>query len=162
MKAWPPSQRGYLLIDLLIGLAVLGLLTIGVSTTLFQSVGVQRAHTDVAAARNELRKALGWFAEDVKMASNTGLVDGAPPIASASFTWTDKYGGASTTHTASYALVSGRLIRTYDASTHTVAYDVASLSFSRSASALTLQLEVNAAQGATETESLTAVMRVPQ
>lgn len=162
MKARPSSQRGYLLIDLLIGLAVLALLTIGVGTTLFQSVGVQRAHTDAAAARNELRKALGWFAEDVKMASSADLVDGAPPVASATFTWTDKFGAASTAHSASYALVSGRLLRTYDATTHTVAHDVASLSFSRSASAVTLQLQVSSVLADPQTASLTVVMRVLQ
>ena len=74
------------------------------------------------------------------------LVDAAPAVSCAALSpapcvtldWTDEYGGAGTSHSASYALAGRVLSRTYDGATHAVARNVDEAEFSLSGSLITV------------------------
>ena len=126
---------------------------------MFQALRTEAIVTDDGLAVNGLRKGLSWFSDDVKMALSSDLTDGAPAVSSVIFTWSDEYLAAGTAHTASYTIASGKLVRSYDGQSHTVANNVVSASFSRSGRSATASVEVNAAAGETRTQSATSVMR---
>ena len=157
MKLWR-SEQGFTLVELLVGVGILTVTMSTIGTSLFQALGTQQGVIDDGRAIGELRKGLSWFAEDLRKASSTDLMDGASAVSSATFMWTDKYNDAGTDHTSGYNLVATDLLRTYNGSTHTVARRVVSASFSRSGSKITLQLEIDAGAGTTRTHSLSPTL----
>jgi hypothetical protein len=66
------------------------------------------------------------------MGQSTGLVDGAGPVNTASFSWTDYFQEGAVPHTASYAVTNGDLVRTYDGLSTVIGRNVGTISFSRS------------------------------
>ena len=157
-KLWR-SQRGFTLVEVLVGVGILGIIMGTIGAALFQALGTQAEVRDDGHAIDELRRGLAWIAQDVKMANSTNLEDGASAVPTVTLTWTDNFNDAGASHTSSYALVEDRLVRTYDGSGHVVGRRVVSVSFSRSGSTVTAQFEVDAGEGTTRTLSVRTVMR---
>lgn len=153
------GQRGFTVVEVIVSVAILSMVMATLGTAIFQALGTERIVVDDGLAINELRKGLSYFSEDVKMTKTTNLEDGGAPVSSCTLSWTDEFQDAQTPHTSSYALVDDRLVRSYDGSEHTVAHRAVSVSFSRSGQTLSIQLETDAAPGATRTLSVSAVMR---
>jgi len=153
------DSRGFTLVEVLVGVGILTIVMSTIGTAMFQALGTQKGVVDDGLAINELWKGLSWFAEDVKMAQNTDLVDGAPAVASVTFTWTDEFNDAGVSHTSSYALVDDMLVRTYDGNAHTVARRAISAAFSLSNRTVIAQFEVDAGAGTIRTLSLKTLMR---
>lgn len=156
------GQAGFTLIEMIVGISIMGFIVSGIGTTIFQSLSTTRGVVRDGQAINELRKGLAWFSADVKMAKTTNLIDGAPASSSVTFNWTDEYGGVGTAHTLSYTLSSGRLIRTLDGIAYTVAAKVNSASFTRSGQVITAQVQVDAGTGKTRTLSVDSVVRTTE
>jgi hypothetical protein len=140
-------------------MSILSIVSGAIGPSIFHALGTTRGVVREGVATSELRRGLSWLAEDSKMATTTSLVDGAAPVSNVTFSWTDKYQGAGIAHTSSYAMVSGRLVRTYDGSSHTVAQGVVSLAFSRSGQSVIAAVEVTSNISATRTLSVQSVMR---
>ena len=156
------EAEGFTLVEMLVGITLLTIVMSTIGTSSFQALKTQQRISEDGLAVNELRKGLGWFAEDAKMATSTNLTDGAPATTTVTMSWRDYFNVTSTTgvlHTASYALNGDRLERTYDSSTHTVARDVVTALFSLGSTTVTAQIEVNAEPGTTRTLSVDSVMR---
>lgn len=147
---------GFTLVEVLAATGILGI-TLGlVGTGVFQAVGFERTWRDDVGATRTWRHAASVFAGDAMNAETTDLVDGALPVASVTFTWTDVQGVG---HTVTYQQVGDVLRRDFDGQQMTVARRVVSVGFSLSGRMLTFDLEVEAAQGATEGMSLQTYLR---
>ena len=159
MRRWWNRQGGFTLAEMLVGLSILAVVTSSLGTAMFHSLGTQQRVIDDGRAINEIRKGLGWIAEDVKMAQSTDLVDGGPASSSATFTWTDEFSGAGASHSSAYALTNGDLVRTYDGASHPIARWVVSASFSLVNRTVTAQVETKAKPDGNRTASVKTVMR---
>ena len=159
MRRFLRSERGFTLAEILVEVGILTIFLGTIGGALYQAMGSQRGITDDGMAIFEQRKALSWFSGDAKMAKTTTLVDGAQPVSSVSFSWTDQYQGAGTAHTASYLVVGDTLVRTYDGQSHVVAQGVVSASFSLAGQVPTIQLVVTAKPGTTRPLSTSAFIR---
>ncbi len=156
------KQRGFTLIELMVGIGIMSLVVGGIGSTVFYSVGTGRNVVKDGQAINELRKGFSWFSSDAKMAKTTSLIDGAGAVTSATFDWTDEYEDAGTPHTISYALTGSRLVRTMDGVGYPVASNVTSVEFTRSGQVVTVQATVNTGSGVATTLSVSSLMRVNQ
>ena len=158
LKSFLHDSRGFTLPEVLVSMGILTVVMSTIGIALFQALDTQTGIVDDGLAINELRKGFSWFAEDVKMARSADLVDGVP-APTVTLTWTDEFNDVGVDHTASYAGVGDRLVRTYDDNAHTVAHRVVSVAFTLSNRSITAQLEVEAEPGATRTLSVKGVMR---
>ena len=160
------DTRGFTLVEMLVGITLLSI-TMGIlGSALFQALGTQSSVVDDGLAINELRKGFSWFAGDVKMATTTDLVLGAPATSSVALSWKDQFNDLDITHTSTYALDVGdrRLVRTYTSNatstSQTIAHRVVSVSFFlNGTSTVVAEVEVDARPGATRTLSLSTMMR---
>lgn len=101
------------------------------------------------------------IAGDAMNAQATDLVDGAEPVSSATLTWTDEDENENT-HSASYSLVEGEVLRTHNGITTTIARRVVSVGFSRSGQTLKFTFTVATPDGGTETKSIEVYARLLQ
>ncbi len=147
------------MVEMLVGVSLMTIIMSTIGAAMFLAMGTEKEIIDDGRAINEIRNGLGWIAGDVKMAKGVDLMDGAPAAPSATFTWTDQFNDTGVTHTASYALVDDRLVRTYDGNAHTVAHRVVSVGFTLSSRTVTTLIEVNAEPGTTRALSVKTVMR---
>lgn len=134
------SQRGFTLVEVVVGTGILSLVTTLMSTGMFQAVTMTTKIGGAYQARFATGTAASWTARDVPMAQSTDLEDGAPPVAGATFTWTDQFGGVQTSHSLTYSLSGGDLLRTYDGSTSVIGRQVSSVGFSRSGRLITVTM----------------------
>lgn len=151
------DSGGLTLVELLV---VVGIMTTAVGMVgsgIFQSLGIERSWRADAVATREWRHAYSWFASDALNAESTDLIDGQPPVASVTMTWTD---GDGALHTSRYLLVGTRLVREIDGTVSTVAAHALSASFSLSAKVLTFDLALAAAQGAPRGHTLVTYLRM--
>ena len=161
--SWLIGQaEGFTLVEMLVGITLLTIVMSTIGTSSFQALKTQQRVTEDGLAINELRKGLGWFAEDAKMATSTSLTDGDPPTTTITMSWRDYFNatsGSAVLHTASYALNGDRLERTYDSNTHTVPRGVVEALFSLASTTVTAQIKVDADFSDTRTLSVDSVMR---
>ena len=88
-----------------------------------------------------MRNTMEWLSRDIQMAKTTTLVDEALPVsAPVTLSWTDEFGGTTTSHSATYDLVGTDIRRTYDGATHTVGRNVTSVTFSLQGRLITVDL----------------------
>ena len=156
------GAEGFTLVEMLVGITLLTIVMSTIGTSSFQALKVQQGVSQDGLAINELRKGLGWFAEDAKMATSTNLTDGAPAATTVTMSWRDYFNatsGSAVLHSAKYELKGDRLERTYDGNTHIVARDVVAALFSLASTTVTAQIEVNAQPDTTRTLSVDSVMR---
>ena len=125
------SQQGFTLVETLVALGItlsIGAVLVG---TLHQMSNFTSRSSAQVAVIADVGTAFQWLSYDMKMANTTDLVDMASPVSSLILNWTDKYDGASITHSAAYSKVGTELRRTEDGvNTHTVARNVTSVDFS--------------------------------
>ncbi len=159
LRSFFQGSRGFSLAEVLVVVGVITIIMGTIGTALFQSLKTETVVRADGLAINELRKGLSWIAEDIKMAKSTNLVNGGPATSTATLTWTDEFADVGTSHSSTYALVSDRLVRTYDGNSHTVARKVVSVAFSLATSTVTAQIEVDAGAGTTRVLSVKALMR---
>lgn len=92
--SWKDS-RGFTLVELLVSIGILSVILGTVGTAIFTALASESRIVDDGIAVNELRKGLGWFAEDVKQAQSVKLDgEGSCSVADLEFpevalTWDD-------------------------------------------------------------------------
>ena len=95
-RSWLISQaEGFTLVEMLVGITLLTIVMSTIGTSSFQALKTQQRVTDDGLAINELRKGLGWFAEDAKMATSTNLIDSAPATSTITMSWRDYFNATS-------------------------------------------------------------------
>jgi len=111
-------QKGFTLIEVLLTVAVGGILIWGTVTAIYQvMVGTSRTNSQVVALTDVHHAALR-LKKDLQMAQTTTLTDGDPvPQGSVTLDWTDYtsfVAAENIDHSSSYQLVGSELRRTYD------------------------------------------------
>lgn len=155
-----------MLLELLVGLAVTGIIISGLVTALFQlERGFDRGNTQTTLNR-AVDNAMLWIGDDVIMAKTiTGSGCSSPPGTCFQLKWTEYYNGANTSHTITYALdASQNLTRTLDANpAQTVGTGITAITYSASGRQVTVTLTDSAtswiAGTLTETSSYVLYMR---
>lgn len=134
------SQKGMTLLEVTIGLAIVGMIGIGVLGLInheFKSTATARA---CVTAAEEMKGAARWISQDGWMTESTNLVDGAEPVDSLTLDWIERYEFVNVPHTCSYYLSGDELCRDYDGTVTTVAQHISEIKFSQADYLLTVSL----------------------
>lgn len=101
MKKLKKDQKGFTLVELLVVVAITGLITWGITMTIFQVFDINTRSTNRMAAISQLQNAGFWVSPDVQMAQNVtpGVSSGFP----LTLTWIEW--GTNNTHEVIYSLV---------------------------------------------------------
>lgn len=138
------GEHGVFLIEFAVAMgfmAVLGVLVLNMLGLGWELNSRNRAILVVAVASST---STTWLLKDIHVATATDIPDGGGTQPTAQFTWTDA-GGA---HVCDYAVVSGDMRRTCDASVIWVADNISNLTFERSGDLVTISYDVTSPERA--------------
>lgn len=138
------NQKGFTLIEILVVMAVGGLVMAVALLSIYQIVwGAERSNDQVIALTDVNHAAL-WLKWDLQMTQSTNLTDGDPvPQSSVSLNWTDYTGfvtANASAHSSNYTLSGTELLRTYDGTTRIVGRHITSIGFIQNGSVVTCNL----------------------
>lgn len=159
MKRLLKDQKGISLLELIVGIGILGAVMSVIGVASANALSTQGNVISDGVAVLELRRGLSWFSSDIKKAQNTDLVDGATPATSMTSTWTDQFQGIDAQHSVTYAMVGDSLVRTYDGVAQIVARGVSAASFYRSGNTIHAQIDVTVTPGTSRTLGVQALVR---
>jgi len=139
-------QKGFTLIEILVTLAVGGVLLIGAVTSIFQIATFTSRSNDHIVALTDVDHAALWLRQDLQMAQSTSLTDGVPVSLTdentAELNWTDYTSFVTEeetrNHTSAYALSGTELVRTYDNTPRIVGRHITSIEFTQSGSIISV------------------------
>lgn len=134
------SQKGTTVVELLVGIAIVGLIAGGLSSGIHAFIISSDRGNDRLTALHDIQNAAYWISSDSQMAKTTDLVDGAPPVDHMTLSWTDKFGGGEVSHTSTYSLSGTELQRDHDGSVRTVARHISTVEFSINSGLITVTL----------------------
>ena len=154
------SQRGNSTVEVLIGVAILGLLTPVIGSLIHQGLTTPIKTVRALQASAGTGGTFLWLSRDITQAQDSNLADGGAEVSSATFTWTDYYGSAQTTsHSLAYSLSGTNLQRTLDGGTSTIGRNITSLSFTRAGSSVSVSVTASPVSGVTDTKSIKLYLR---
>ena len=129
----PRGQRGFTLIEILVSMAIGGLLVPVVVAGIFQvTKGTDKINTDLVILQ-DIDGASAWINRDLSQALTTNLNE-SETLNTMRVDWVDLTGWAvegAESHFAEYTLSGTDLLREYDGQTQIVARRVANIEFSR-------------------------------
>ena len=127
-------QRGFTLIEILVAMAIGGLLVPVVVSGIFAVTrGTQQINTNLVILQ-DIDGASAWINRDLSQALTTDVVSLDPPVDHMRVDWTDLTGWATEgeePHYAEYTLSGTDLVRDYDGVTQIVARRISDIAFSR-------------------------------
>ncbi|MCH7712106.1 MAG: hypothetical protein IIC99_00650 [Chloroflexi bacterium] len=151
---------------MVVALGVLSVVVGLAGSGIFQVISFQRFWQDDLTASVDLRRAGSRFAGDAlnaedardSLGQRVGCAPGVPASSSVVLSWSDTVNG---THTASYSISGGSLIRDFDGRQNKLARRVVagSLQVSLCQRLLTLDLQVEAGRGSVESIRLQTYLR---
>lgn len=138
MRKRADNQKGFTFIEVIIVIAIVGMLAPVISGSIIQIIrGTDRNNTMVIALA-DIDHAASWLNQDLLMAQTTNLVYGQPADlvvgGNVTLSWTDYYDGQATAHQSLYYLSGTRLMRNYDGQVANIASYISKAKFSRDAS----------------------------
>lgn len=83
------KQRGFTLIELVLAMAVSGLLVATATAAIYQTVKSEAKNNGTAIALTDIDRAVHWLTQDTGQGQTTDLIDGAPPVSSMTLWWQD-------------------------------------------------------------------------
>ena len=116
------SQKGFTLLEILLVLAVGGILMVGIVAAIIQTTAITVESSTRITALEDIREVAASVSKDIRMAATTNLEDGGPVLDSLALGWTiwyDETGELNpVSHSISYTPPSGgELQRNYDPDT---------------------------------------------
>ena len=136
------EQRGFTLVELLVAIAIAGLIMPVVASGIFQVTrGTVQINRDQVVLQ-DIDGASAWINRDLSQAQTTNLNDGET-LDTMRVDWVDQTGWAAAgaeSHFAEYTLSGTDLLREYDGETQIVARRVANIQFSRSGKFITVAI----------------------
>ncbi|HUU65209.1 MAG TPA: prepilin-type N-terminal cleavage/methylation domain-containing protein [Dehalococcoidales bacterium] len=138
------KQKGFTLIEILVVMAVGGMIMTVAMLTIYQIVWGTERSNDQVIALTDAHYAAMWLMWDLQMAQNTNLTDGdSVPKSSASLSWIDNTGfvaANASAHSSNYTLSGTELLRNYDGTTKIVGRHISSVGFIQNGSVVTCNL----------------------
>lgn len=150
------NQKGFTLLELLVTIAISGVILLGVVISINQIVeGTIRSGNDVSVL-SDINNATRILKEDLIMAQSTDL--SATPKSSAVLSWTDFSSFQASeyvSHTVIYALSGTNLMRTYDDETSIAGRNISSISFTQVDRVITTVITATSIRDEQKSETLT-------
>jgi len=138
------KQKGFTLIEILVVMAVSGMVMAVALLTIYQIVWGTERSNDQVMALTDAHYAAMWLKWDLQMAQNTNLADGNPvPKSSVSLSWIDNTGFVAaneSAHSSNYTLSGTELLRNCDGKTKIVGRHISSIGFIQNGSVVTCNL----------------------
>jgi prepilin-type N-terminal cleavage/methylation domain-containing protein len=117
------NQKGFTLIELVVALAILGIVVVGIVTSIFQIMQGRAQIAGKSVALADIDNAAHWLTRDIVMGQSTDLENGEPPTGNMTITWNDLTSWAeaeeSISHSAVYTHSGTQLLRKYDSANNT-------------------------------------------
>lgn len=136
----PDRQKGTTLLELLVALAITGMIMSGITALIFQEYrGTSIAKTSVTVA-HEIRRASQWISQDTMMAESTDLVEGTESTDNVTLNWIERSDFADLPHSCRYYLLDDQLQRNYDGTITTVAQNISMVNFSQTGRLMTVSI----------------------
>lgn len=151
-------QKGFTLIELLVSLAITGALGGIIVSSSFAMMKASQSTNSRAQLAIEVSKSTRWLARDIHKAGSSDIVDLAPAVTTAGFTWID--GGAVSTCTYSLNGVDGSFERACPASTIKIARGVSALQFTRSGDLVSVHYVITSPVDPSVTENIELLVMV--
>lgn len=129
------NQRGFTLIELMVSVGIMSALGGVIATSSFAMLRAQTDTNANAQVAIEVSKSTRWFSRDVHRAASSDIVDLAPAVSTADFTWFE--GGTMTTCNYSVNGGDNTLERSCNGLTTKVANGISALQFTRSGNLIT-------------------------
>lgn len=146
------SQKGFTLLEILVAMAVSGLLLTGVVGAIFQTLRITAESRLQITALEDIKNVAYWVGKDMVSANATNLVSGGPAVSNLTLQWTNYPYAASgnfapVNHSVSYTQPSAEIIngveykiirRYYDSDPATiVGRHISAIQFSRAGNIIT-------------------------
>ena len=140
MMKWRASQKGTTIMELTVGLAIVGMIGIGVVGLIdheLKSTATTRACVTIS---HEIKNAIRWISQDVMMAESTSLIGEAQAEDYLALAWIERYDFVNVPHSCKYHLYDTDLCREYDGTVTTVARHISAINFSQADNLLTVSI----------------------
>ena len=137
------NQKGFTLIEILVAMAVGGMVMAVALLSIYQVVWGSARTNDQVAALTDVNFAALWVKQDLQMARYTDLTDGVPQSSSVSLRWIDNTGFVAEEeriHSANYTLSDTELLRSYDGTVTVVGRYIKSIEFTQNGNAVTCNI----------------------
>ena len=152
------SQKGFTLIEILVAMAIGGMVITGVVVSIFQVSWGNIRTNDQVVALTDINWATLWLKKDLQMAQSTTLTNGNPvPENSVTLGWTDFTSfeeEENKNHSSAYALSGTELVRTYDGTPRTIGKYITYIGFTQNDKAITVVITATAPGTSQRTETL--------
>ena len=110
LKLLHKNRAGFTLIDMLVAIAITGIIGIGASVSIAQVMNQTTRNNDYTTASSNAMNALHWMSRDALVAQTISGTDGFPLTQALSMRWT---GWDNSSYTANYTVTDGQLRRIY-------------------------------------------------
>ncbi len=134
-------QKGFTLLELIVVMAVGGLLMMGVVVSIFQVATSTSRSNSQGIVLADVQRAAWQITKDLQMSHSTGIAVGdsvvVSPVSSVTLRWIDftsafEAEGAEKNHSSTYSLTdNGELVRTYDGAVSIAGRNITSLRFTQ-------------------------------
>lgn len=129
------NQKGFTLIEIMVVMAVSGLVVMAVVTSIYQIFWGTLRTNDSSMALNEVNNVVPWLKRDIQISQYSNLTNGDPvPKSSLELHWIDLTFFATdnvVVHDSDYSLSGTTLLRVYDGTTRVIGRNITSIGFTQ-------------------------------
>lgn len=146
------NQFGFTLLELMVSVGIMGALSGVITISLFAMLKAQADTNSNSQIAIEVSKSTRWVARDIHRATSSDVIDSAPAVATANFTWMD--GGSAVTCVYSLNGGDSTMERACGGISSKVANGISGLQFTRSGDLVSVSYTVTSSLNTSRTENV--------